>query len=490
MSDIVVHCAPPFGYSFGVVDRGVRMFDPTSLRLTGWWRANFPGTNWPARASQGLSSGRDLVAPAGPYNPPNIGTNVVNGYTPAKFSSATLTELVGASLGTFINGAQYSGWALIYVYSLTTDDTATLYLNEAICTETGSYWYIYLRSGGLVGMQHLDGGSVRQTVETPLFMRMWQLVQWRYDGTRIQIRVNDGAWVSTTTTALSGGSGNNLLVGCNYGQAIFINADLLDLAFIDSTLSDAQFDGVLAYCRTRYGLELKQRVFDPTVSLTLIDHWRGNYVVTTWPGTPGPGTSGTQALVADAGQEPDLGAQLNGYVPADFNGSSDIAYDLAGFGSGYSSLTTYFVWALVWIDTVTTTDTTHAYNNHAIFSDYSGAFSISLVNDAGTKKVQFYHYDGNERIIATPVSTGQWTLLQMRYDGTNVRCKVDNGVVQTTAASALSVVTASMQVGRSYDFSKFFDGKIMELGLMASKGGDALFDRIREYVNDRYKLSL
>jgi len=494
MSDIVVHCAPPFGYSFGVVDRGVRMFDPTSLPLRGWWRANYVGAPWVGRATAGVSGSRDLPAPAGPYTTPTVSPNTVNGYTPAKFISASLTTftcpgLAGDYVVTSTN--RYSGWALIYVYTIERDDPANPYLNEAICSESASYWFIYMRAGGLVGLQHVDGGSTRNTAITPIFTRVWQLVQWRYDGTSIQIRVNNGAWSTTTAPALGGGSGNPIYIGANYGLGLFMTADLLDMALTDVAFSDAQFDNILAYCQTRYGLALDTRVFDPAVSLSLLDYWRANYTGTPWLGTPGVGTSGGNQLDATSGGEtPAVLSPVNGFTAADFDGTNDFVYKLGGFGAGSATMANYFVWALVYIDAISTNDTTHAYNNDAILADYGGAFGLHLRSGSGVTKAQFYHYDGAERVVEIDVTTGQWTLLQFRYDGTNISAKVDSGSIQTTAASAPTALGADLQIGRNYNFAQFLDGKVMELGVMTSRGGDALFDRIREYVNARYKLSL
>jgi hypothetical protein len=223
-------------------------------------------------------------------------------------------------------------------------------------------------------------------------------------------------------------------------------------------------------------------------TLTLTGLWRGSFAGAPWVGTASVGGSGSQNL-ASGGSAPTAGTTLNGYAPAAFNGSTQSLTN----ASGLVSTSAYFVWALVYIGSIATGDQAHAFNNDSIFMDTNGVFGIALSNNkvvGGGNCVQFYHYDGTEHITEVALSTSVYALLQMRYDGTNFRSKVNSGTVQVVATNNLTSLSPVINVGCNYSSSHFLNGRIMELGFMNTAESDTRFNDIRSYVNLRYGLSL
>ncbi len=222
--------------------------------------------------------------------------------------------------------------------------------------------------------------------------------------------------------------------------------------------------------------------FDPA-TLSLTGWWRGSYTSGNWAGTASAGTSGSKTLTA--ANSPASGSALNGYTPVDLGGTNQHFTQ----ANALASVSAYFMWALVYIDAIDTANTIPGspYLNDHIIGDSSGNWGLALTTSGGTA-VQAWHYSSGNKGVTLPISTGQWTLVQARFDGSTIRGKINSGSVQTIAAGNVSSL-GTTYVGRSYG-STYVDGRIMDLGVMSTAGSDAQFDDIRSYVNNRYALSL
>ncbi len=219
-------------------------------------------------------------------------------------------------------------------------------------------------------------------------------------------------------------------------------------------------------------------------SLALTGWWRASYAASPWRGAGSAGSSGTRAL-SQASSPPSTGSAVNGLVPADFNGtdqylSSTVQND-AYLSVGGSSLFCLF----------------YANSAPSPVSDYSdGTFFTDPANAETTfgftsSGIGMCLYDGAYKRLNVACGTGAWHLAQFKHDGTNMKARVDSGSWSSLACGTLSFLTPSaVVVGQGYAGGMYFDGRILELGVAATALSDAVFDRIKTYVNARYALSL
>jgi hypothetical protein len=228
-------------------------FDPATLAPTGWWRISFSGSPWTGTASAGTSGSNNLTEAT---NPPTA-TGTLNGFTLADFDG-TNDILGGGAFTTYYDADGYSGWALVFVDAITTNSGSS-FLNDAIVSDSGGIHEIYLTDNGAgtvnVGISHYNGTT--EPLATATFATgAWKLVQWKYDGTNIKIRVNGGAWSSTAAGGNLDASGANLRVGGNYNGTIFTDQKIAEVGLADLVISDADFDNIKSYVNSRYGLSL------------------------------------------------------------------------------------------------------------------------------------------------------------------------------------------------------------------------------------------
>jgi hypothetical protein len=225
-------------------------FDPTTLALQGYWRAPFSASPWAGTASAGSSSGRNISEGT---NPPSTGS-AVNGYVPASFDGSNDQLLSSIASSNFISSAAYSGWALINVTSIATNDATNLFFNDAfVSSKDNAYWGTALRSSGNVSVWHYDG-VLFTGVSTSISTSTWTLVQWKYDGVNLKMRTNGNSWGSTAKGNVSNVTENVRVGGNAFGN--FFHGSMLELALTNTALSDTDFDNVLSGLRVRYSLSL------------------------------------------------------------------------------------------------------------------------------------------------------------------------------------------------------------------------------------------
>ncbi len=230
--------------------------------------------------------------------------------------------------------------------------------------------------------------------------------------------------------------------------------------------------------------------YDPAV-LSLTGWWRGSYTASPWVGTASAGNSGGGTHnMARISNPASSGTAVNGFNPATFNGSNQ-QLDNASALSAFITDTAYFYWCLFKATATTgTSGTSLAYNNEQLIGDVNGKFGCSIATVAGVDKVVPWHYDATgSKGDPHAISLSAWNLICVRYDGTNIRGKLNSASVATAAAGTVDDVTGTMMMGASFSTPKF-TGSILDMGVMASAGTDALFDDIKAYINSRYGLAL
>jgi hypothetical protein len=220
--------------------------------------------------------------------------------------------------------------------------------------------------------------------------------------------------------------------------------------------------------------------------LTANSWQRAAYAGAPWSGTASAGSSGGRAL--SAGVAPSVGAALNGYDTADFNGTtsrlvSGVAADVLAPVAGY------VVIALVFPRTVVSSGVfPNVYDWSGIVADSYG-FGVGLSSSG----IGVAHYDGAWKQTASPaaVSTSAWSLVRARYDGTNTAVAVNGGAwTGTTAAASRLTTGAIMTVGQANaSVNNYLDGRLAELFIAASIT-DADVVRFRGYVATRYGVTV
>ncbi len=229
-------------------------FDPTTLSLSGYWRASYSGSPWVGTASAGSSSGRDLTQST---FPPQTGT-AVNGYTPANFDEANPDYLNTAdNNNTLMSSTASSGWFLLKSTSVPTafgDDYADGNLmSDNVNAETTVG---HVSVGGTAKLVACFYASSYIRVELAMTANAWHLAQWKHDGVNLKIRVDNSGWSSVACGTLSFLTPSVLTTGLGYGGGTKLTGDVLEWAVSDTAISDANFDNVRTYCNSKYALSV------------------------------------------------------------------------------------------------------------------------------------------------------------------------------------------------------------------------------------------
>lgn len=231
-------------------------------------------------------------------------------------------------------------------------------------------------------------------------------------------------------------------------------------------------------------------LFDMT-TLDLSGYWRPDFTGVPWVGTTTAGTSGGLEL-DNGGNSPTTGTAVNGYTPPDFNGSNQslIATTLPTM-TDYITTSIYSYFVVFNADTAPSDfgGSSAPYSNAALFASTSGGMGLAF----STSGVSAWHFDNsNYNTIQVAASAGAFHLAIVVYDGTDLTTYVDSlsGSAQSRSNVGVSVLSYTMFVGKNYNASQYFDGRILEFGL--SKNAFSASERlnIKGYVNGKYGLSL
>lgn len=139
VSDPGVCQAFGFGLALGMGGRVDAGLDPSSLALTGWYRASYSGAPWVGTASAGTSGAKSATSPG---SAPTVGT-AVNGKTPALYNGTTeyLRDIVSTGPD-YISTTKYRVVMLIEPGTLSAPAGAP-YDDRGLFVETGGNWGIY-----------------------------------------------------------------------------------------------------------------------------------------------------------------------------------------------------------------------------------------------------------------------------------------------------------------------------------------------------------
>jgi hypothetical protein len=223
---------------FGELASGVRYVDPTL-----WVMASYAGSPWVGKVDS-----RDLSEAT---NPPATGT-AVNGLTPADFDGTNDILTNATAISTILSAAAWSCLALVNLDAINTNN-ADLWLNDPIVCDTGAFWGIHLKSAPTVHIFQWDGAS--KSVSETIATSAWALVQAKYNGANLLLRVNGGSWQAAASGNISTTTGT-VRVGLTPTGGHALDGRLAEIMLSNVAEADAVFDDLKADINAIYGLAL------------------------------------------------------------------------------------------------------------------------------------------------------------------------------------------------------------------------------------------
>ena len=198
-----------------------------------------------------------------------------------------------------------------------------------------------------------------------------------------------------------------------------------------------------------------------TSSLTSFCSATDGFVVT-WYDQSGNARDMTQSTAASQPKIVSSGsivAGVDGKVSLDFDGSNDRMVTSATLANYISaSASTIFV---VFVADAIDTGALASYQYDTIFCDTSGYAGLHL---AGTDKMKFYNWDGNEDYAGPTIATSTDYIAEMRHESGTLYAKVNNGSESSATSGNTQVTTGNPEIGgRLYGVSPFFNGRLSEI---------------------------
>jgi hypothetical protein len=197
-------------------------------------------------------------------------------------------------------------------------------------------------------------------------------------------------------------------------------------------------------------------VFDPATTAPT-GYWI-DFASAPWTGTTSSGSSGGRTLVL--GDAPTVGAAFGVHDSADFDGTND--YLVGGGGLVLPDLFTRpaYTYEFILEADAASAPSANPYDEPILFGENGGNMYLSFTS-AG---VRAGHYDDVGFKVTTPVacSTGAKHCVQVKYDGTDIMCRVDGGSWSTVAAANVTVSYSSLipRIGANYNATAKFNGRI------------------------------
>ncbi len=232
------------------------VFNPATLALTGWWRADYSAAPWVGTASSGSSgSGSNNLGDSG-VNP--VPGTALNGHIPADFTLNGLLQpdksfLADGTLDTYVNANAGSIWVLFNARTAFTD-LGTSYTSPAFFNDgAGTFFSLSFSSTGLT-LAIYDGAYETKTVACAT--GGWHLAQARWDGAHLELTVDSVAWATPTVAGSIGSLTGRPTPGLSGGGVHSFDGLIAEMGTIDSKLTDQNFLDIKSYINSRYGLSL------------------------------------------------------------------------------------------------------------------------------------------------------------------------------------------------------------------------------------------
>lgn len=230
--------------------------------------------------------------------------------------------------------------------------------------------------------------------------------------------------------------------------------------------------------------------YDPA-TLSLDGWYRASYGGSPWSPTASAGTSGANGTLVTSGVAPSVGTAVNALAPAAFNGSTQAlvagtAVTTAMISAGSMTLIALFKGAAA------VAAAANFYEDPAMITDGGGGGNIGLVYTASGVRAGVFQGASNQT-TSIALATGVWAMCAMRFDGSNVKCRVSQASGTTDAtpvASGNPAFGSALFFGKNYAAAAFLQGDILEVMTSKTVLTDANLVSLRGYFNSRYALSL
>lgn len=206
-----------------------------------------------------------------------------------------------------------------------------------------------------------------------------------------------------------------------------------------------------------------------------------------WAGNASAGGSGSVSA-GTVGADPTVGAALNGKNTIAFNGAEALVESVnvstlfsAGAGTFFCLFNATSIPTGSGVDYQDGTFLQDAGNQDQTFGLTTTGLSASILNTAGSAYV---------RLNVAFSATSSWHLFQAKWDGTNLRARVDSGAWSSTPAGNTGFAgSAAPRIGMS-GYTNNFTGLMAEQACAASTISDTDCDNYKSYVNSVYSLAL
>ncbi len=236
------------------------------------------------------------------------------------------------------------------------------------------------------------------------------------------------------------------------------------------------------------GGRVGKATFDPA-TLSLSGWWRGSFSASPWAGVASAGSSGGRDL-SEGTNPPASGTAVNGFNPADFDGTNDRLTSALTLGDFFSA-SAWSVAVLFNADTAGTDNgATNIWKNPPFFIDTNEWMIVGF--SAGGFQAAHYNSGGNFGELSIACGTGGWHLGQAKFGGGVLKARIDSGSWSSSAGGIgnLGSTAGTIRAGENPFSSARYDGKILDMMTANTELSDAAFDNILSYARARYGLSL
>lgn len=142
-----------------------------------------------------------------------------------------------SNLLSFITANAWTYYSVVRVNAVSTNNASVYYNNDCLWTDTGNcYAGVFLRSAGFISSFHWD--TTQKKAETTFTIGVFMVVTAWYDGTNLNIAVNNQAVPGTGAAGSIGNMNGTMLIGKN--ASIYSNVDYKAEAFYKTSHNLAQ----------------------------------------------------------------------------------------------------------------------------------------------------------------------------------------------------------------------------------------------------------
>jgi len=233
---------------FAFIKSGAAVFDPATLALSGWWRADYAGAPWAANASSGASLANGNLVTNG--NDPAVGATQ-NGYAPADFDG-TNDNLVNAVLDTTFWTTTAGSIVCLAYMDTAAAPTGNTWDDNTVIRNANSNQGLSFTTSGYTGYAY-DGAYQSKAVACAT--GAYHLVMMTWDGADIGMTLDSAAETTAACGTLTMGA-DAINVGANQPATDGIDGRILELMTSRVKLSSTDYGNIKSYVNSRYILSL------------------------------------------------------------------------------------------------------------------------------------------------------------------------------------------------------------------------------------------